>query len=356
MGFRFRKSISLGGGFKINLSKSGIGYSWGTKGYRISSTARGTTRRTYSIPGTGISYVNETGGRNGNHNRNQSQQRNQAQNRIERPSQRKTPQMTYEQAIDREIESADISRFMEAEEGTISDAMERTIRINWIGTILMWGLLFVPVSPVLVLIPIVGAVLKIAAYTAGCVTLEYSLDPEKEDEHTRRIDAWQLLAEGKKEWQVLSEQINNRKVSAGAERKTKRVVCKIQKGHPFFIKTNVDTIQVDLHNKEQLIILPDKVLFVRRCKVGMIDYADFRISVSSVRFVERDPVPKDAQVVDQTWQFVNKNGTPDQRYKNNKQIPVCLYGQVFLRSSSGLNVELQISNVQNARDFSELIN
>ena len=50
MGFRFRKSINLGGGFKINLSKSGIGYSWGTKGYRISRTARGTTRRTCVRP------------------------------------------------------------------------------------------------------------------------------------------------------------------------------------------------------------------------------------------------------------------------------------------------------------------
>ena len=77
--------------------------------------------------------------------------------------------------------------------------------------------------------------------------------------------------------------------------------------------------------------------------------------MSSVRFVERNGVPKDAQVVGQTWQYVNKNGTPDQRFKNNKQIPVCLYGQVFLRSSSGLNVELQISNIQNARDFEELI-
>ena len=35
MGFRYRKSINLGGGFRINLSKSGVGYSWGTKGYRI---------------------------------------------------------------------------------------------------------------------------------------------------------------------------------------------------------------------------------------------------------------------------------------------------------------------------------
>ena len=72
MGFRYRNSINLGGGFKINLSKSGIGYSWGTKGFRVTKTARGTTRRTYSIPGTGISYVDETGSRN----RNRNSQRN----------------------------------------------------------------------------------------------------------------------------------------------------------------------------------------------------------------------------------------------------------------------------------------
>lgn len=60
MGFRYRKSIKLPGGFRINLSKSGIGYSWGVKGYRVAKTAKGTTRTTASIPGTGISYVQES--------------------------------------------------------------------------------------------------------------------------------------------------------------------------------------------------------------------------------------------------------------------------------------------------------
>ena len=60
MGFRFRKSINLGGGFRINLSKSGIGYSWGTKGARITKTAKGTTRTTVGIPGTGLSYSTES--------------------------------------------------------------------------------------------------------------------------------------------------------------------------------------------------------------------------------------------------------------------------------------------------------
>ena len=62
MGFRFRKSINLGGGFRVDLSKSGVGYSWGTKGVRFTKTEKGKRRTTLSIPGTGISYVTESNG------------------------------------------------------------------------------------------------------------------------------------------------------------------------------------------------------------------------------------------------------------------------------------------------------
>ena len=60
MGFRFRKSINLGGGAKINLSKKGIGASVGTKGYRVTKKAGGGTRTTASIAGTGISYQKDS--------------------------------------------------------------------------------------------------------------------------------------------------------------------------------------------------------------------------------------------------------------------------------------------------------
>lgn len=60
MGLNFRKSINLGP-FRINFSKSGIGYSVGGKGFRVTKTATGKTRTTASIPGTGISYTKETG-------------------------------------------------------------------------------------------------------------------------------------------------------------------------------------------------------------------------------------------------------------------------------------------------------
>lgn len=342
MGFRYRKSINLGGGFRINLSKSGVGYSWGTKGYRITKTASGKTRRTYSIPGTGLSYVDESGPTRTRRNTRPMQQPRQQQTQFNEYSEHK-------------IESADISQFKAAEVSNISQSIEKTLRTNFWGTLLLWCAILAFANPAFTILPIVGIIFKIRARSSGRVSLEYSFDAEKQDEHSRRIDAWQLLVEGEKEWQIQSEQFNsNTKVNAGAGRSLKRAICKLEKRCPFYIQTNVDVIQIKLKD-ETLIILPDKVFIVRKRKVGTIEYSDFRISVSQVRFVEEEAVPKDAQVVGQTWKYVNKNGTPDRRYNGNRQLPVCLYGQVFLRSSTGLNVELQISNVQNARDFGDLI-
>lgn len=60
MEFRFRKSINLGHGVRVNISKSGIGYSIGSPGLRVTKTAKGRIRTTASVPGTGISYASET--------------------------------------------------------------------------------------------------------------------------------------------------------------------------------------------------------------------------------------------------------------------------------------------------------
>ena len=59
MGFRFRKSKSVGP-FRLNMSKSGIGWSVGVPGLRYSQKAGGGSRVTASIPGTGISYVTDS--------------------------------------------------------------------------------------------------------------------------------------------------------------------------------------------------------------------------------------------------------------------------------------------------------
>lgn len=59
MGFYYRKSARIGP-FRVNVSKSGIGYSIGTRGFRTGISARGRRYTTFSVPGTGLGY--RTGG------------------------------------------------------------------------------------------------------------------------------------------------------------------------------------------------------------------------------------------------------------------------------------------------------
>lgn len=48
------------GPFRVTFSKSGVSYSAGVKGLRVTKTASGAVRTTASIPGTGISYSKQT--------------------------------------------------------------------------------------------------------------------------------------------------------------------------------------------------------------------------------------------------------------------------------------------------------
>ena len=54
MAWRFRKSVRFPGGFHLNISKRGFGYSWGFRGFRTGQDSEGRVFRSFSIPGTGL--------------------------------------------------------------------------------------------------------------------------------------------------------------------------------------------------------------------------------------------------------------------------------------------------------------
>ncbi len=55
MGFRFRKSIKIMPGVRVNVSKSGFSTSVGGRGATMNVSKRG-VRTTVGIPGSGLSY------------------------------------------------------------------------------------------------------------------------------------------------------------------------------------------------------------------------------------------------------------------------------------------------------------
>ena len=116
------------------------------------------------------------------------------------------------------------------------------------------------------------------------------------------------------------------------------------------VQTNVQVPCISM-GPSQLYFFPDTIVYRDGRGYGAIPYSDFRVSQSFTRFIESEEVPADARVVDHTWRYVNKNGGPDRRFNDNRQLPVLQLGVLVLASSKGLNIQLNTSNPQPSLSF-----
>lgn len=105
----------------------------------------------------------------------------------------------------------------------------------------------------------------------------------------------------------------------------------------------------------KLFFLPDRVLLYEGARYGAISYATLSTGTSTSHFRETDPVPSDARIVGHTWQYVRKDGGPDRRFGNNRQIPIAQYAYIELTTPNGFKSTLQASNVEAALTFARTL-
>lgn len=325
MGFRFRKSINLGGGFKINISKSGIGYSWGVKGYRVTKTARGTNRKTISIPGTGISYVEESGGGTQEYQRTNVLVDSNNYN---------------EQEFVNEMNSLISSENCDE----ILLQARKSLKLSNIGAYgSIISLILSLFIPFFFLFFICFLILFIYVKLTGVINLDYEIDEETQKSIANKMLPMARVAECAKTWRVLSSnKVIDTKYLAGATNQLKRINCKTSKRAVFPFKSKSNAVSF-ITPQETIIFLPDKLYVIQGCKIVAVDYSDIKTEASVSRFVEEKGVPRDAKVVDRTWQYVDKSGGPDRRFKYNRELPICLYGRLELSSSTGLHTIIMFS-------------
>ncbi|TOO93687.1 hypothetical protein CGH27_25445, partial [Vibrio parahaemolyticus] len=101
---------------------------------------------------------------------------------------------------------------------------------------------------------------------------------------------------------------------------------------------------------------PDRVLVYDTTGVGAVSYQDLVVMVGDKKFIEEESVPADALIVDKTWKYVNKSGGPDRRFKDNHELPICLYQELSFTSQSGLNELIQLSTRGPAEKFEASVN
>ena len=90
-------------------------------------------------------------------------------------------------------------------------------------------------------------------------------------------------------------------------------------------------------------------------RAGAIPYSEIQVQIDQTRFVEDLGVPSDSRIVAKTWQYVNRDGGPDRRFRNNRQLPVVLYELMHLSSQSGLSEVYMFSKTGVVQPFDEAL-
>ena len=337
----FRKSLNFGG-FRVNLSKSGIGYSYGIKGFRISTGPRGT----YATVGAGGFYYRE---------------------RIDKP---KTPHRDAtppKNSLPHQppgvVETADVSELVDTSSETVlSEINDRKSKMRITAICVPVGIL---VTVILVANELaVAAVVSTACFLAlaalsyrvdkqrRTTSLFYELEGEPFSRFTQLQQSCQALSRSQMAWRVETNQATwDWKRNAGASSLITRRPITVGNISPPCIETNVDIWGINAGNMK-LYFFPDRLFVEQNGEYGAVSYDSLNIDCSPSRFIEDGWVPRDAQVVGHTWKYVRRDGGPDRRFSNNRQLPILSYAHLEIHSSSGLNLHLQVSSISYAQAFS----
>ena len=166
--------------------------------------------------------------------------------------------------------------------------------------------------------------------------------------------ACQTLAKSHRVWLVGREQPTwDRKRNAGAWSLLSRSTVSVGLEEAPWISTNLRLWSIDLGTLK-LYFFPDRILVWDSRKYGAVSYESLTVTFAPTRFIEREVVPGDAEVVDYTWQHLNKDGSPDRRFRSNKRLPIALYGSLAFTSQTGMNVLLHVSSRQMAAQFARI--
>lgn len=131
-----------------------------------------------------------------------------------------------------------------------------------------------------------------------------------------------------------------------------RRIVKFQLGKCAIIDTEGKVPHLDNANGGDIYLFPAfAVYFNETFNFAILEYRDITLDYSLARFVESDSLPRDATIIGHTWTKTNVDGSPDKRFKGNRQIPIAQYGKLTLKSSTGMNEEYLVSNAESASAF-----
>lgn len=221
--------------------------------------------------------------------------------------------------------------------------IHKLLKLNRISTILICLIILAGAYDLCGILAFVGVILKFYTHTIGAVPINY------ESADTSVIDIWKPLQTCKKVWEVIAYGTNT-KTMKGTDAEYNRSEFIVKNKCPFYLKSNIIPITL-LSSEETLIIFPDIMIIVKGIQVGIEKHSSFEYDLRVISYVEESGKPKDAEFVQNINKYMNKNGTPDKRRKENPVFPLLKYGILDFVSLNGLRLQIMCSNVIIAENF-----
>lgn len=354
MGFYLRKSLRAGP-FRLNLSTSGVGVSAGIPGFRVGTGPRGNY---VSVAGGGITY--------------RTTLPRSAAAKGRRPLAPPSPPSLLpaepigdrfgDEVVMQDVTGADAAELVSTGPDDLVDQLNGAARRHRVWPwVLAITLILGVAAGVPVVIPFgVAAALWLVVWERArrTVVTFYEVHDAQAQWYELMTDGWAGLARLGGAWRIQARgnitTAHGVKTHAGASSLVQRVPAQRLLVPPAAFRTNIAVPTISV-GSESLLFLPDRVL-VRSGRVwSAVGYDQLGVEVGGTRFIEEGHVPGDATQVDTTWRYVNRNGTPDRRFNNNRQLPVMLYGRLELHTPTGLQWILDLSRLDSAQWVAQML-
>ena len=176
------------------------------------------------------------------------------------------------------------------------------------------------------------------------VILEY--DEEAVNTFEKTVEEFKQIIKNNFVWVIDSETKNhNLKKSSGADNSINRVEI-----NPSFdslpypnISCNVKIPNLNINNIGYF-FFPDALLIVNSKEYELIDYKNLVLESNQSRFIETEKDTSNLTIESYTYQYVNKDGSADQRHSYNPALPICLYSKYELIHDKNSLFKLMSSN------------
>jgi DNA polymerase III subunit epsilon len=338
MAFYVRKTLRAGP-FRVSLSSSGLGVSAGIPGFRVGAGPRGN----YIRVGAGGVYYRSTVGTS------------RRQTPAAQAGLLNAPPPIGSDIVMRDVTGADAVMLQPTGPGDLvaqlNAAARRPLLWPWTaGAVLIMAAIASNQPIAVALILLLGAAgvtwLAIWQRPKRTVLAFYEVTDQTEAWFDYLVHGFPTLTELDGAWRIEASgnvaTTYQHKVNAGASALVRRSRVAFSLKPPRLLTTNIAVPTVTC-GRDALLFLPDRVLVRSGRRWSDVAWPTLRIDAFAQRFIEDGRIPRDGTQVDTTWQYVNVRGGPDRRFKNNRQLPVMLYGRLQLSSPTGLRWTIDCS-------------